>query len=174
MTHEYPDVTIVDENDEIVGSMQRNDAIRLGKIYRISVVCLFNSAGELFLQKRGPNIELPNLWCESAGGHVDKDEDYQTAAARELEEELGITNVTLTEVATFYSESPHGQYVAKKFFKVFKGVSENPVTINREEIADGAWLSMAEIAKRLKDNPEQFIRIFPKIFKYVTEKSKIT
>jgi isopentenyldiphosphate isomerase len=174
MMHTYPDVTIVDEQDTVVGAMQRDDAIRQGKIYRISVVCLFNSIGELFLQKRGPNIELPNLWCESAGGHVDKDEEYQDAATRELEEELGITNVPLTEVATFYSESPHGPYVAKKFFRVYKAMTDKPVVINRDEIADGAWVSTAEIARRLEDNPQQFIRIFPKIFKYVTENPKIT
>ena len=48
--------------------------------------------GELFLQKRSPwKDKHPNKWDSSAAGHLDAGEDYETAARRELSEELGLS-----------------------------------------------------------------------------------
>ena len=54
---------------------------------------VFNSKGELLLQKRSANKDIqPNKWDTSVGGHVDYGEEIETALLRESAEELGISN----------------------------------------------------------------------------------
>ena len=60
-------------------------------IHRSVHVMVFNRRQELFLQKRSmQKMIMPGRWDTSVGGHVDPGESYEEAAAREMEEELGI------------------------------------------------------------------------------------
>ena len=77
--------TVVDKNDQPVGKATRSEVHGNPKlIHRVSHVLVFNSKGDLFLQKRGLNKDVqPGMWDTSVGGHVDFGEDYKTAALRE-------------------------------------------------------------------------------------------
>ncbi len=58
---------------------------------RSATIFVFNAAGQIFLQKRSMKKDVsPGLWTVSCSGHVDAGEDYDTAARRELGEELGL------------------------------------------------------------------------------------
>ena len=81
----------VDENDHIVGPCLRGEAHKLGLRHRSVHILVFNSEGELYLQKRSSTKDVnPGLWDTSAAGHVDFGESYEESARRELVEELGI------------------------------------------------------------------------------------
>lgn len=84
-----PKVTIVNNQDEVIGVEDRKTAFANGLIRRNSRIWLFNPRAEIFLQKRSAAKDIfPNRWTESAGGHVDEGETYEQAAHRELEEEI--------------------------------------------------------------------------------------
>lgn len=89
---------IVDEHDQVIGQAARsachgNPAL----VHRVAHVLVFNSRGELLLQKRSPHKDIqPGRWDTSVGGHLDPGEGYLQAAVREMEEELGICGVPLT------------------------------------------------------------------------------
>ena len=84
-------ITIVDESDTVIRPGYKRDVWRTGAAHRIARVFLFNSNGELLIQKRSPeHISLPNKWDQSAAGHVQYGESYREAATRELLEEVGI------------------------------------------------------------------------------------
>ena len=54
-------------------------------------VLVFNSRGEIFLQKRSMTKDRePGKWDSSSSGHVDSGEDYDACAVRELREEIGL------------------------------------------------------------------------------------
>ena len=81
---------VVDERDEVVGRNTRNEVHRLGLQHRAVHVLVFNSRGEIFLQKRSMQKDRqPGLWDSSASGHLNCGEDYDACAVRELGEELG-------------------------------------------------------------------------------------
>lgn len=80
---------IADNNDVVIGKASRSEIYRKLLCHRIVHVMVFNSAGEIFLQKRSSEVSFsPNHWSTSAGGHVQSDETYKEAALREYQEEL--------------------------------------------------------------------------------------
>jgi len=149
-------VVVVDSDDKVIGPMDRADAVKQGKIVRIARVFLFNSKRELFLQKRGPNVDFPNLWDQSVGGHVDEGEDYLDAAKREMQEEIGLEDVKLTEVAKYYTESEyvHGKF--KRFNMLYTATSDMPLTLNPDEVADGEWIALSKLHQEIAEKPEKF------------------
>jgi len=62
---------------------------------------VFRADNRLLLCKRPESRRAyPGLWTSSAGGHVECNEGYAAAAARELREELGI-DCLLTDIGRF-------------------------------------------------------------------------
>src|SRR4051812_18325754 len=89
MTEEIFDV--VNDRDEVIGSERRSEVHRLGLQHRAVHVLIFNRRGQIFLQKRSLKKDRqPGVWDSSASGHVDRGEDYDACALREVHEELGL------------------------------------------------------------------------------------
>jgi isopentenyldiphosphate isomerase len=112
-------------------------------MHRSAQVLLFNSAGDLFLQKRSLNKdEFPGLWDSSAAGHLAPGEGYAECALRELEEELGIRPPgALTRLFKF----PASRETGYEHCTVFHCVSDSPLTLQEEEIDEGKWISPEEM-----------------------------
>lgn len=162
------DVVYVDEDDNLIGSGSISNAIDNGINVRISRVFLFNSKGELLLQKRSDAMTLPGKWDQTAAGHVDKGENYYTAAAQELSEEMGIAGVELREVATFYTEETDEAKVKRRFNKIFTGVYNGEVVIDNNEVSDYQWISLEELKDQMGKEPENFTQGFIETLKVYT------
>lgn len=83
-------VDIVDENDNAVGKATRKEAHEKNLLHRLVHVVVENSKGEILVLKREKNVEVWPSWLSNVGGHVEAGENYESAAERELNEELGI------------------------------------------------------------------------------------
>ncbi len=82
---------VVDKDDNLITVKPRGEIHAKGLMHRAVHILLFNSKGELFLQKRSMSKdEQPGKWDSSAAGHVDSGEAYLDCARREITEELGI------------------------------------------------------------------------------------
>ena len=67
----------------MIGREPRSVVHARGLRHRAVHVLVFNSAGELFLQKRSMTKDNdPGLWDSSCSGHVDAGETYDEAAVR--------------------------------------------------------------------------------------------
>ena len=78
----------------------------------IIIFRLSDNDPEVLLIKRG-NDPYKGHWA-LPGGFVDKDEPLETAAARELKEETGLTDILLTQMHTFGNpgRDPRGHTVS--------------------------------------------------------------
>ncbi|MFZ4617055.1 MAG: NUDIX domain-containing protein [Rectinemataceae bacterium] len=84
---------LVDDEGKIIGSAPRPEChMGPGKLHPVVRLHLVDSEGRLFLQKRSADKEAePGKWDAAMAGHVSQGEDLETAVARELQEELGVS-----------------------------------------------------------------------------------
>lgn len=134
---------VVDENDEVIGQRTRADVHALGLRHRSIHLLVFNTAGELFLQKRSlTKDENPGEWDSSVSGHVDSGESYADCVLRETAEEIGHRIVDEPEfLFKFDAEEKTGM----EFCKVYSTTAEGPFTLDPVEITEGRWYSPQEI-----------------------------
>lgn len=164
-------ITYVDENDNIIGSGSQKEAREKGIIHRVSRVFIFNSKGELLLQKRGPTLSSnPNKWNESAAGHVDEGEDYHETAVRELEEEMGIRDVPLTEIAKFYYEEKDEKWNRRRWNVLYTGTYEGNLILSPREVSEAKWIKIGDAQKWVAAKPQEFTSGFLQAFNIYIEK----
>jgi isopentenyl-diphosphate delta-isomerase type 1 len=154
MTH--PPIQIVDENDNPIGQSDMFEAHEKGLIHRIVRVMVENDNGQILLQKRSEHMHRwPNSWDCSAAGHVDVGEDYMVAAKRELKEELGIKNVELKELGSYYTEDKSEPGVTlKRFNRAYKVIyNQTPDKVDPYEVSEIKWVNIDEVYKLKKQKP---------------------
>jgi isopentenyl-diphosphate Delta-isomerase len=161
----YPNITAVNEHDEVMGYFQLFDAIAKGHIRRIVAVFVFDEEGRLLIQRRAANVLSPNLLDFSAAGHVNEGDDYVSSAQSELFEELGIQDVHLELVQPPFSTPGY-------FNGVFKGVitKETIITANLEEVAKVFWVTLPELEEMVARHPQQFTEPFLTVWPQVRDK----
>jgi isopentenyl-diphosphate delta-isomerase type 1 len=141
---------IVDESNRVIGVRERAEIHRQGLWHRSVHMFIFNSRGELYLQKRSPGKDqYPDHWDSSAAGHPDPGETPEFAAHRELGEELGID----TELTESYRH-PACQETGWEFVTLFVGRTDEPIRLNRDEATEGRYFTEPQL-KDLLGDPDQ-------------------
>ncbi|WP_375740351.1 NUDIX hydrolase [Pseudomonas boanensis] len=132
-------VAWVDEQDRSLGGLPRAELRERGLISRGTFILLFNSRGELCVHRRTLSKALyPGYWDVAAGGMVQEGEDYAESAARELEEELGIAGVPLSEHGRFFFDEPGNRL----WGAVFSAVSDAPLRLQPEEVLEARFMTV--------------------------------
>ncbi|HEV8185147.1 MAG TPA: 16S rRNA (adenine(1518)-N(6)/adenine(1519)-N(6))-dimethyltransferase RsmA [Chthoniobacterales bacterium] len=143
---------VVDADDHVIGDAPRGEVHANNFLHRAVHILLFNDAGELFLQKRSRLKDRhPGVWDSSAAGHVDAGEDYDEAARRELQEELGVS-AALQRVAKLSASERTGE----EFIWLYRGSSNGPFQLARSEIECGEFFPRALVTDWLKARPHDF------------------
>lgn len=162
MTEEMFDV--VDEWDRVLGTALRSQVHRHHLLHRAVHIFLFNPYGQLLLQLRSARKdEYPLCYTSSASGHLSAGEDYDSAAPRELEEELGLRE-PLVRLAKF-SASPR---TAFEHTVLYRAESSHLPRFDPEEIEAVTFHSLPEVAALLRDTPEKFSPPFVHLFAWYT------
>jgi len=146
-------ITFVDNEDTIIGYGPRSEAIEKGLAHRIARVFVFNSSGELLIQKRSSNVKLAGKWDQSAAGHVDEGEEYATAAAREAYEEIGLKDLNLTEIGKFYTEEVDENILKKRFNMLYVAKYDGHLIHDNDEVSEIKWIGLNELKDWMDKNP---------------------
>ena len=86
-----PLVDLVNNKDEIIGTISRKEAHEKELWHRLIEVWFFDSQGRILLQKRSKQKKVEAGILEwTVSGHVDSGETYEEALVRETQEETGV------------------------------------------------------------------------------------
>ncbi|AZE46387.1 Putative Nudix hydrolase YfcD [Pseudomonas chlororaphis] len=143
-------VAWVDGEDQLLGTLARSELRERGLIGRGTYILLFNSAGELCVHRRTLSKALyPGYWDVAAGGMVLAVESYAESAARELEEELGVSGVELTAHDHFFFEDTGSRLWCSAFSAVWDG----PLRLQPEEVLEARFISIDEVMREIAEKP---------------------
>jgi len=139
-------VTIVDDENRVVGATLRRDMRARNLPHRATYVLVFNSRQELFVQKRTMSKDVfPGYYDPAAGGVVLAGESYLEGAMRELEEEMGICSVRLETLFEFYFENKRSRVWGAAFSCVYDG----DIKLQEEEVECGAFMPVPDILREI-------------------------
>ena len=151
-------IIFVDENDVPVGTGTREEAWANGIYVRIVRAVLRDENGRILSQLRSAEKKsYPNRWTDSASGHVDEGDTYESAIGRELEEELGL-ETELTFLGKFASKDITDGKTILEFNAVYEGRIDSSVSLDLQEteVSDTKWYELGELKQLMKDDPESF------------------
>ena len=156
---------LVDEQGNIIGAISRGEAHDGSKkLHPVVHLHVFNSNGDLYLQKRPAWKDIqPSKWDTACGGHVDLWEDVKKALKREVSEELGITDFTPQDMGHYVFESLR----EKELVYVHKTTYDRDIQPSKEELDGGKFWSRDEILNNIGKNifTPNFENEYTKFFK---------
>ena len=134
---------IVDDEGHVVGAATRGECHNGSRLLHPVVhLHVFNSRGEVYLQKRPAWKDIqPGKWDTSVGGHMDYGETPEQALAREVREELGITDF----VPTFNGKYVFDSRRERELVYVYSTTYDGPVNPSAEELDGGRFWTLDEI-----------------------------
>lgn len=154
-------VILVDKKDNAIGTMSKDEAHRVGALHRAFSVLIFNSSGEMLLQRRAlDKYHSGGLWTNACCSHPRVNETNIDAANRRLKEEIGLMT-DLTHVYEFvYKANFENGLVEHEYDHVFHGVTDAEPVLNRGEAMEWKYMSIAELSQDISDRPEAYTAWF--------------
>ena len=134
-------VEVVDEDDRVVDVVPRRLVRERLLLHRCTYVVVLDPDGRVYVHRRADSKDVyPGFHDVVAGGVNGVGESYEACAAREVEEELGITGRPAFRFTHRY-EGPDGRC----FGGVFDVVWDGPIRWQPEEVAWGTFLSLDDV-----------------------------
>lgn len=170
-------VILVNEQDEVLGVMEKMEAHEKALLHRAFSVFVFNTEHQLLLQKRAlTKYHSGGLWTNTCCSHPRPGELTATAAQRRLREEMGFTTELSEAFSFIYKTSFANGLTEYEFDHVFTGTYDGIIYINSEEVDNYAYRSLEEIASLLEQEPDTFTAwfhiAFPKVQNWYLENHK--
>ncbi len=153
-------VLLVDEEDKLQGYASREEChFGKGRRHRAFVTLLFDSGGQVILQKRKHKL-FDGLWDLTAISHplrvFGKNESYQAASNRALKKEMGIGSVRIEKVGAFNYFAKSGKNCENEYCAVLVGNYNGNLKPNKNEVYQTKKLKFDEFIEEVKNNPKIF------------------
>ncbi len=143
-------IVIVDENNVEADHKTRGEMRAENLIHRATYILVFNSQGELFVQKRTASKDIyPSHYEIAAGGVVAAGESYEESALRELKEELGIEKDSLI----FHFDNFYDTPANRVWGRVFSCTHDGPMQLQEEEVESGEFMPVSSVLSMIQKKP---------------------
>lgn len=153
----------VNQADVPIGHIKREDVFATHVGFRVAHVLIFNSQGQLLLQRLAAGRKRnPGAWGSSVASYLFASESYQAAASRRVTEELGVIAPSLT----FLGKTEMMDDGCLKFISIFTMNYDGPFVLDRSHIEEIEFLLPVRVRGMIDDGTRQFTPTFLHVFRY--------
>ena len=155
------EVVLVNEDDEVLGYMEKIEAHRKAVLHRAFSIFIFNNKGEMLLQQRSAHkYHSRGLWSNTCCSHPKPGEETIDAAQRRLNEEMGF-RAPLKKIFSFIYKAPFENGLTEfEFDHVFAGEYNGIISADPEEVQDFCFKNISEIKESLQSHPQKYTAWF--------------
>lgn len=148
-------VDIVDENDNVIDIISRNECDIKELRRRVSIVIVLDSKKNILIQKRSLNKKIdPDVWDFGIAETLNSKENYEQAAIRGLKEEM---NIETKKIPKFLFKLKYDNKKIKRFYSVYFLIYDGKINFQKEEIFDAKFVSVKDLKNLM--NKERFSNI---------------
>src|SRR6187549_163631 len=141
-------VILVNEHDNAIGSMEKLEAHQRGLLHRAFSILLFNSKGEVLLQKRSKQkYHSGGLWTNTCCSHPHPDEAMADATRRKLKQEMGIDIKPEFIYKFIYKANLDNNLIEYEYDHVFTGQFDGIPDVNADEVEDWKFIDIQKLRK---------------------------
>ena len=146
-------VEVVDEHENVVEVVPRWRMRAENLRHRAVYILVTDTADRLLIHRRSETKDVwPGRWDVAAGGVVRVGESYDSAARRELVEELGI-DTALPERLEPLGPCAYADADVALVGRVYLARHDGPVHFADGEVVEATWVSRSELLERLRRDP---------------------
>lgn len=159
-------VVLVDSRDNSLGTEEKMRAHQNGgMLHRAISVFIFNSKGELMMQRRASTkYHAANMWSSTCCSHPMEGETTIDAAHRRLKEEMGF-DCNLKEACSFeYKAVMENGLTEWEYDHFFIGTYDGEPKPNKKEVGEWKWVDLDALLEDTKRNPKIYSRFFLTFF----------
>lgn len=155
-------VILVDAHDAEIGTTEKLAAHRNGRLHRAFSIVLFNSAGEMLLQRRAlGKYHSGGLWSNSCCGHPRPGENTIAAGERRLWEELRMS-CSLRPYNSFVYHADLGAGLREhEFDHLLVGNTDADPRPDVAEVMQCAWIDLRTLECDVASNPARYTAWLP-------------
>lgn len=147
-------IVIVDKSDKIIGHKER-EALDPDDIYRVSVLWLTNSKGEILIAQRSFNKpHNPGQWGTSVAGTVDEGETYYENIIKETWEEIGLRGIQPKKGPYGRNSGEHNYFY--QWYLCEADMDIEDFNIDREEVEAIRWVTKEQLLREIEESPDDF------------------
>lgn len=150
-------VILVDAEDNPVGTMEKMEAHEKGLLHRAFSVLIFNSKGELLLQKRASSkYHSGGLWTNTCCSHPAPNETVAVAAKRRLKEEMGIDLQPVFAYKFTYKAPLDQNLIEHEVDHVFTATFDGVPQVNTHEVEDWKFVEISQLLHDIQAHPDRY------------------
>jgi isopentenyldiphosphate isomerase len=139
-------VDVVDAEDRVVGTVTRAVMRAENLRHRAVFVLVRSTQGAVLIHRRSPSKDVwPGWWDLAVGGVVAAGESHDSAARRELAEELGVEGVEPEALGGGSYEDDHVRLIGR----VYRVVHDGPFTFADGEVVEACFVDPDQLQERL-------------------------
>jgi isopentenyl-diphosphate delta-isomerase len=152
-------VILVDPQDNAIGTMEKMEAHKKGLLHRAFSVVIFNSKGEMLIQKRAhTKYHSAGLWTNACCSHPMPGE--------------AIEDAHFAFKFTYKVSLDHG-LIEHEVDHVFTAVFDGSPSVNPDEVADWKFVDLSSLKTDVRQNPQHYTYWFSLILDHSMLKQKI-
>lgn len=150
-------VILVDECDNPIGDMEKMEAHRKGLLHRAFSILVFNSKGEVLLQKRSQGkYHSGGLWTNTCCSHPQPGENLEAAVRKRLKHEMGIDVKPEFVYKFIYRASLTDNLTEHEYDHVFIGTFDGEPDVNDLEVEDWKFINVKILRNDILRNPDAY------------------